>query len=160
MMNLQEQLNRIQEMMGIDSDNEKRHIDWGSAKIVKRNPDSTIIYLSPEKVLGRVGKDMGSGFDIRNQGVRIGDRLEKAKEWLKNREISTYQATMLYVEPWYYGDDNQIHYYDEPKIGISDGRHRLLAAYQLGIEEFPFEIFNRDEEQQIKDVEYLESNLK
>jgi hypothetical protein len=159
-MNLQEQLNRIQEMMGMDSNNEKRYIDWSSAKIIKRNPDSTIIYLSPEKVLERVGKDMGSGFDIRNQGVRIGDRLEKAKEWLKNRDISTYQATMLYVEPWYYGDDNKIHYYDEPKIGVEDGRHRLLAAYQIGLKEFPFEIFNRDEQQQINDVEYLESNLK
>ena len=136
------------------------NIDWSTKQIVKRYSDSTIIFLSPEKVLERVGKDMGSGFDIRNQGVRIGDRLEKAMEYLKNPNVEAYQPTMLYVESFEYDKNSQKQYYDVPKIGISDGRHRLLAAYNLGLKSFPFEVFNRDEEQQIKDLKYLESTLK
>lgn len=136
------------------------NIDWSSKQIVKRNRDSSIVYLSPQKVLDRVGRDMGAGFDIRNQGVRIGDRLEKAIEYLKNKEVEAYQPTMLYVETWYYDNNNQKRYYDEPKVGVSDGRHRLLAAANLGLTDFPFEVFNTDEEQQMKDVKYLEQTLK
>ena len=134
----------------------KFNIDWGSKTIVKRSNNSEVIYLSPQKVLERVGKDMGSGFDIRNQGVRIGNRLEKAMEYLKNTNVEAYQPTALYVENWGYDDSGQKVKYKEPKIGISDGRHRLLAAFNLGLEEFPFEIQNPNEE----DINYLESNLK
>ena len=134
----------------------KFNIDWGSKTIVKRSNNSEVIYLSPQKVLERVGKDMGSGFDIRNQGVRIGNRLEKAMEYLKNTNVEAYQPTALYVENWGYDDSGQKVKYKEPKIGISDGRHRLLAAFNIGLEEFPFEIQNPNEE----DINYLESNLK
>ncbi len=134
----------------------KFNIDWDSITIVKRSNNSEVIYLSPQKVLERVGKDMGSGFDIRNQGVRIGNRLEKAMEYLKNTSVEAYQPTALYIENWGYDDSGQKVKYKEPKIGISDGRHRLLAAFNLGLEEFPFEIQNPNEE----DINYLESNLK
>ena len=67
----------------------KFNIDWGSKTIVKRSNNSEVIYLSPQKVLERVGKDMGSEFDIRNQGVRIGNRLEKAMEYLKRKRSKT-----------------------------------------------------------------------
>jgi len=134
----------------------KFNIDWDSKTIVKRSNNSEVIYLSPQKVLERVGKDMGSGFDIRNQGVRIGNRLEKAMEYLKNTSVEAYQPTALYIENWGYDDSGQKVKYKEPKIGISDGRHRLLAAFNIGLEEFPFEIQNPNEE----DINYLESNLK
>jgi len=138
----------------------KFDIDWGSKRIMKRSPNSEVIYLSPQKVLERVGKDMGSGFDIRNQGVRIGNRLEKAMEYLKNTDVEAYQPTALYIENWGFDDNGQKVEYKEPKVGISDGRHRLLAAFNLGLEEFPFEIQSPTEEEQTENISYLESNLK
>ncbi len=138
-------------------------IDWGSKRVRKRTGHSDILFLSPEKILNRVGKDMPE-FDIRQQGVKIGDRLEKAKEYLRNvmenPEFDTVEGTNVYLEWWKWGDNNEKVYFDEPKIGIADGRHRLLAAYEMGLESFPIEIFSMSEEDQERDKQYLENNFK
>ena len=138
-------------------------IDWSSKRVRKRTGHSDILFLSPEKILNRVGKDMPE-FDIRKQGVKIGDRLDKAKEYLRNvmenPEFDTVEGTNVYLEWWKWGDNNEKVYYDEPKIGIADGRHRLLAAYEMGLESFPIEIFSMSEVDQERDKEYLENNFK
>lgn len=144
---LKETLTRPKTNKETKSSNE---IDWQSKRIIKRYPSSTIIYLSPEKVLERVGEDMGAGFDIRQAGVRIGNRLEKAMEYLSNPNAEAFQPTALYVE----------YYTGEPKVGISDGRHRVLAAYNLGLKEFPFEVYSPNENEQNKNAKYLLSILK
>jgi hypothetical protein len=143
--------------------NESLDIDWGSKKVRKRAGHSEILYLSPKKILERVGEDMPD-FDIRKQDVRIGDRLGKAKEFLRNvienPEYNTVEATNVYLEWWTWGMNGERIEFDEPKMGISDGRHRLLAAYELGIDSFPIEIFSMSEEEQEKNKEYLEQNFK
>jgi hypothetical protein len=139
--------------------NESLDIDWGSKKIRKRVGHSDILFLSPKKILEKVGMDMPD-FDIRNQDVRIGDRLERAKEFLMNTDRNEYEATNVYLEWWTWGRDGERIEFDEPKMGISDGRHRLLAAYELGIDSFPIEIFSMSEEEQEKNKEYLEQNFK
>jgi len=137
-------------------------IDWSSKRVRKRAGHSDILFLSPAKILERVGKDMPE-FDIRKQGVKIGDRLEKAKEYLRNvmdnPEFDTVEGTNVYMEWWKWGDNGEKIYFDEPKIGIADGRHRLLAAYELGLESFPIEIFSMSEEEQERDKEYLLQNF-
>ena len=127
-------------------------IDWNTKKFRKRNQNNEVIFLSPEKVLERVGEDMGSAFDIRNTSVRIGNRLEKAMEYLKNREVQNYEPTALYVEYTGWDSNGQKIELERPKVGISDGRHRLLAAFNLGLNKFPFEVYPEDKE-------YLESNF-
>ena len=102
--------------------------------------------MSPEKVLERVGEDMGSAFDIRNTSVRIGNRLEKAMEYLKNREVQNYEPTALYVEYTGWDSNGQKVELETPKVGISDGRHRLLAAFNLGLKKFPFEVYPEDKD--------------
>ena len=137
-------------------------IDWSSKRVRKRVGHSDILFLSPAKILERVGKDMPE-FDIRKQGVKIGDRLEKAKAYLKNvmdnHEFDTVEGTNVYLEWWKWNDNGEKVYFDEPKIGIADGRHRLLAAYELGLESFPVEIFSMSEEEQERDKEYLLQNF-
>jgi hypothetical protein len=133
-------------------------IDWNTKKIRKRAPHSDILFLSPSKILERVGQDMPD-FDIRRQGVRIGDRLEKAKEYLMNVEANTFEATNVYVEWWKWGDNREKINFDKPKIGIADGRHRLLAAFELGLDSFPIEVYSHDEIEQKKSVQYLKDNF-
>jgi hypothetical protein len=133
-------------------------IDWNTKKIRKRASHSDILLLSPGKILERVGQDMPD-FDIRRQGVRIGDRLEKAKEYLMNVEANTFEATNVYVEWWKWGDNREKINFDKPKIGIADGRHRLLAAFELGFDSFPIEVYSNDEIEQKKSVQYLKDNF-
>jgi hypothetical protein len=144
--------------------NESLDIDWGSKKVRKRVGHSDILYLSPAKILERVGEDMPD-FDIRKQGVRIGDRLGKAKEFLRNvienPEYDTVEATNIYLEWWTWGDaPGEKIFFKKPKMGISDGRHRLLAAYELGLNSFPIELFSMSEIEQEKNKEYLETHFK
>jgi hypothetical protein len=137
-------------------------IDWKSKRVRKRAGHSDILYLSPEKLLDRVGNDMPE-FDIRKPGVRIGERLQNAKDYLinvmENPEFDTVEGTNVYLEWWKWDDNGEKIYFDEPKIGIGDGRHRLLAAYELGLESFPIEIFSMSEEEQNRDKEYLLQNF-
>jgi hypothetical protein len=85
-------------------------IDWSSKRVRKRTGHSDILFLSPAKILERVGKDMPE-FDIRKQGVKIGDRLEKAKEYLKNvmnnPEFDTVEGTNVYLEWWKYDNNGE-----------------------------------------------------
>jgi uncharacterized protein (DUF736 family) len=137
-------------------------IDWSSKRVRKRAGHSDILFLSPAKILERVGKDMPE-FDIRKQGVKIGDRLEKAKEYLRNvmdnPEFDTVEGTNVYLEWWKYDNNGERVEFDEPKVGIADGRHRLMAAYELGLGSFPIEIYSNDEEEQERSKQYLLKNF-
>jgi hypothetical protein len=174
-MNLQEQINRIQEMMGLIS--ERLDIDWESMptkQFRKRNPNTEIVFLSPEKIFNKLSTD-NPDLDIRNNPqLRISDRLNKSKEYLMNYVKDPYiepeQKDYFLVDgEWKYLPDpkferrkmmfeptavylDRYNENDEPKIGISDGRHRLLAALELGMDKFPIEVYPEDKE-------YFESNF-
>ena len=147
-MNLQEQISRMKSIMGVIK--EGFDIDWQSKKIKPRNRHTTVLFLSPEKIWDRISTD-SPDIDIRNNpSLRISDRLERAKEFLSthgadsNNEFEEeeikFEPTIVYTDP-YNNNEN-----GEPKIGIEDGRHRLLAALELGLKEFPVEVYPRDEE--------------
>ena len=169
-MNLHEQLNRIKSMMGVI--NEQLNIDWSTKEIKPRMKNTTVLFLSPEKIYDRMATD-SPDFDIRNNpSLRISDRLEKAKEFLlkygedssigpewedyiwdeekkdwvwgidktKKREQMKFEPTIVYLDPYNKNPDG------EPNVNISDGRHRLLAALELGLKEFPIEVYPQDEE--------------
>jgi hypothetical protein len=173
-MNLQEQINRIQEMMGVISeDSERVDIDWESMptkQFIKRNSENEVIFLSPEKIYDRLATD-NPDLDIRNNPqLRISDRLEKAKDYLRTymkdpyiepeykdlfmvdgkweymvdpnyeRQKMSFEPTKVYLDRYRLNDDG------EPKVGISDGRHRLLAALELGMDKFPIEVYPEDKE--------------
>ena len=177
-MNIQEQTNRIKQMMGII--NESIEIDWESMpskQLRKRNPNNEIIFLSPQKIYDRLATD-NPDLDIRNNpSLRIGDRLEKSKKYLENyitdpydepeqkdyffvdgdwkwlpdpryeRTKTTFQPTEVYLDRYNLNREGQ------PSVGISDGRHRLLAALELGMNKFPIEV-------SVEDKQYLESKLR
>jgi hypothetical protein len=179
-MKLQEQINRIQEMMGITNENlEKIDIDWESMptkQFRKRNQNTEIIFLSPKKIYERLAID-NPDLDIKNNPqLRISDRLNKSKEYLINYTKDPYiepeQKDYFLVDgEWKYLPDPKFErrkmmfeptaiYLDrysssengDPKIGISDGRHRLLAALELGMDKFPIEVYPEDKQ-------YLELNF-
>ncbi|MGA1049076.1 MAG: hypothetical protein ACO3UU_13795, partial [Minisyncoccia bacterium] len=106
---------------------------------------STTIYpygsvtLTPDKVKTTDSPD----FDIKNNpNLRISNRLEKAKEYLLNHDEQEmkFVPTQVYLDPYRKNLDG------EPCVCIEDGRHRLLAALELGLKEFPIEVYPRDEE--------------
>jgi len=177
-MNLQEQIQRIQEMMGII--NESNEIDWESMpskQFRKRNSDTEIIFLSPQKIYDRLSTD-NPDLDIRNNPeLRISDRLDKSKKYLETYMIDPYiepeqkdyflvdgewkylpdpkfeRRKMMFEPTAIYLDRYKLNQDGEPSVAISDGRHRLLAALEMGMDKFPIEVYPEDKE-------YLESNLK
>jgi hypothetical protein len=179
-MNLQEQIIRIHQMMGVITENlEKIYIDWESMPIKqfrKRNPNTEIIFLSPEKIYDRLSTD-NPDLDIKNNPqLRISDRLNKSKEYLINYTKDPYiepeqkdyflvdgewkylpdpkfeRRKMMFEPTSVYLDRYSFNSFGEPKVAISDGRHRLLAALELGMDKFPIEVYPEDKE-------YLESNF-
>jgi len=177
-MKLHENINRIKEMMGII--NESTQIDWESMpskQFRKRNSDTEIIFLSPEKIYDRLSID-NPDLDIRNNPeLRISDRLDKSKKYLETYTIDPYiepeqkdyflvdgewkylpdpkfeRRKMMFEPTAIYLDRYKLNRDGEPSVAISDGRHRLLAALEMGMDKFPIEVYPEDKE-------YLESNLK
>jgi len=104
-------------------------------KYKMRYKNSKIIFVSPTKLLDRLEMDSPS-YAIRSGKNQIGDRVKRAKEYiLKNWDNPEAKK-------------RQRHYIFEPSIvgiyngclSFSDGRHRVLAAEELGIPEVAIEI--------------------
>jgi hypothetical protein len=158
--------------------NEQFNIDWSTKEIKPRMGSTTVLFLSPKKIYDRMATD-SPDFDIRsNPSLRISDRLERAKEFLlkygedsnigpewedyiwdaekkdwvwgvdksKKREQMKFEPTAVYL------DTHNTNSNGEPSVNISDGRHRLLAALELGLRTFPIEIHSQD-------VEYFKNNF-
>jgi hypothetical protein len=150
-MKLQEEITRILEVMGL---NENLDIDWSSKIIKPRSKFNVVVLASPNKIFDRLAKD-NPHLNIRDdESLRIGDRLEKAKRYLINWGTDTQYVKMYgpaeFVPTQVYFDTNDDG--SNPRLGIEDGRHRLLAALKLGLDEFPIEVSQ-------KDTEYLEDIL-
>jgi hypothetical protein len=100
-----------------------------------------IIYVSTDKLLERFSKD-DPNYDIQNEKNKIGGRLEKAKEFLQK-----YVTDSRYIDPRTGERTNTnvsfetsvVGIYDG-RLGFTDGRHRVLAAKELGYKEVAIEI--------------------
>lgn len=137
-MKLQEEITRILEVMGL---NENLDIDWSSKIIKPRSKFNVVVLASPEKIFDRLAQD-NPDLDIRNNpSLRIGDRLEKAKkyliDWGNNPENDEMYGPAEFVPTSVYFDSDDD---GNPLLGVEDGRHRLLAALELGLDEFPIEV--------------------
>jgi hypothetical protein len=137
-MKLQEEITRILEVMGL---NENLDIDWSSKIIKPRSKFNVVVLASPKKIFDRLAKD-NPHLNIRDDAsLRIGDRLEKAKRYLTNWGTDTEYVKMygpaefVPTQVYFDMDDN-----GKVLMGIEDGRHRLLAALELGLDEFPIEV--------------------
>jgi len=118
----------------------------GSLKDVKltmRRPDKNeIIFVSADALLKQHAKDQPS-YDIQNIDNRIKGRVEKAKKFLQdylkdqraiNPKTGERMKTKISFEP------SLVDVLDNGKISFEDGRHRVLAAKELGISEVPIEV--------------------
>jgi len=137
-MKLQEEITRILEVMGL---NENFDIDWSSKIIKPRSKFNVVVLASPKKIFDRLAKD-NPHLNIRDdESLRIGDRLEKAKRYLINWGTDTEYVKMYgpaeFVPTQVYFDMDDD---GNPRLAIEDGRHRLLAALELGLDEFPIEV--------------------
>jgi len=94
-----------------------------------------IIFVSPTKILDRLEQD-SPNFSIRGGKNQIGNRVQRAKEYIiknwNNPEAKKLQRYPIF-EPSVIGIYNGV-------ISFSDGRHRILAAEELGIPEVAVEI--------------------
>jgi len=110
-------------------------IDLRKVKYKKRYKKDKIIFVSPTKILDRLQNDSPS-FDIRNPKNIIGDRVERAKEWI----LKNYNNPSVVFEPSVVGIYHRDRKDKVGHISFSDGRHRILAAEELGIPEVAIEI--------------------
>jgi hypothetical protein len=108
-----------------------------------RRPDKNeIIFVSADALLKQHAKDQPS-YDIQNIENRIKGRVEKAKKFLQdylkdqraiNPKTGERMKTKVSFEP------SLVDVLDNGRISFEDGRHRVLAAKELGISEVPIEV--------------------
>lgn len=111
-------------------------------KYTPRYDNNKIIFLDPDKLLTQHTID-DPDFAIINKKNQIGNRVEKAKEFLlKYLHDDSWEhpvskkrspSTKVTFEP------SIAHIYDD-KLSFTDGRHRILAAKELGLKLVPVEV--------------------
>jgi len=109
-------------------------MDLRKVKYKKRYPSEKIIFVSPTKLLDRLEKD-DPEFNVRNPKHQIGNRVERAKEFILrnwNNPKSVFEPSIVAI--------NHFNSTGNLKLSFSDGRHRVLAAEELGIPEVAIEI--------------------
>jgi 8-oxo-dGTP pyrophosphatase MutT (NUDIX family) len=99
--------------------------------------NNVLIYVDGNKILNKLKTDSPE-FDITNKDNQIGNRVEKAKEF-----ISNYKTDKRPIHPTtgeridYLGKHSfepSVASFDmNGKLGFTDGRHRILAAIESGI---------------------------
>jgi hypothetical protein len=119
--------------------------EYGSLRDVNyklRDPENnTLIFVNPAKLLERLSLD-DPDFDVQRKENQIGNRVEKAKtflreylsdqRWLSPRTGERTKSEVTF-EPSIVGIYNN-------KLGFTDGRHRVLAAKELGLTEVGIEV--------------------
>jgi len=108
-------------------------MDLRKVKYIKRYPGEKIIFVSPTKLLDRLEKD-DPEFNVRNPKHQIGNRVERAKEFILknwNNPKSIFEPSLVSINKFSSG---------ELKLSFGDGRHRVLAAEELGLPEVGIEI--------------------
>lgn len=108
-----------------------------------RRPDKNeVIFVPIDALLQKHAKDQPS-YDIQKPENRIKGRVEKAKEFIKNYikdqraidpKTGERMKTKVSFEPSVLDID------ENGKISFEDGRHRVLAAKELGLTEVPIEV--------------------
>jgi hypothetical protein len=107
-----------------------------------RNPKkNTIVFVDADAVLERHSKDQPA-YDITKPENQIKGRLQKAKEFLLNyikdqRSINpkTGERTKFNVK-----FEPSVASIENGKLGFEDGRHRILAAKELGLKTVAIEV--------------------
>jgi hypothetical protein len=95
-----------------------------------------IIFVDPEKLLDRLTHDEPD-YDIRIPKNQIGSRLQRAKEFIQkywNDPKEIFEPSLVEIGIPF-----------NNKISFGDGRHRVLAAFELGIPEIGIEIPRKQE---------------
>lgn len=112
-------------------------------ELTMRRPDKNeIVFVSPDVLLEQHAKDQPS-YDIQKPENRIKGRVEKAKEFIKNyikdqRSINPRTGERMNTKVSF--EPSVITIGDDGRIGFEDGRHRVLAAKELGLKEVPIEV--------------------
>jgi len=109
-------------------------MDLKRVKYKKRYPSEKIIFVSPTKLLDRLEKD-DPEFNVRNPKYQLGNRVGRAKEFiLKNWDNpkAVFEPSIVSIN--YFNSTGEL------RLSFGDGRHRVLAAEELGISEVAIEI--------------------
>lgn len=124
--------------------------------------DNVLVFVDPSKVLDRLSKD-DPEFDVQNPKNQIGSRVQKAKDyilnyakdnrWINPKNGSRSDYSKATFEPSIVAINNG-------KIGFEDGRHRILAAKELGISSIGIEVPKAQAEQFKKEFNTQTKNNK
>lgn len=110
-----------------------------------RHPNSnTLIFVDVDKILKRHAED-DPEFEITNKKNQIGNRVAKAKNY-----INDYINDDRWINPKT-GERSEKHYdkmtfepsvasFYNGRLGFEDGRHRIMAAKELGLKKISLEI--------------------
>jgi len=114
-----------------------------------------VVFVDPSKVLDRLAKD-DPDYDVQNKKNQIGNRVQKAKDfilnyakdrrWINPKTGVRSESTNAIFEP-------SIAQINNGKISFEDGRHRILAAKELGITKVAIEVPKEQANQFKKDFE-------
>jgi hypothetical protein len=121
---------------------EEADVFSGVELTMRRPKENEIIFVSVDELLDKHAKDQPQ-YDIQKKENRIGNRVEKAKKFIQD-----YIKDQRFINPKTGGrENNKVSF--EPsvvdadetgKISFEDGRHRVLAAKELGIKKVPIEV--------------------
>jgi len=138
-------------------------VDLTTVEYKQRYPKThEVVFVDPSKVLDRLTKD-DPDYDVQNKKNQIGSRVQKAKDfilnyakdkrWINPKTGVRSETTKAEFEP-------SIAQINNGKISFEDGRHRILAAKELGIGKVAIEVPKGQANQFKKDFEAAEQSLK
>lgn len=118
-------------------------VDLTMVEYAQRYPKThEVVFVDPSKVLERLAKD-DPNYDVQNKKNQIGNRVQKAKDfilnyakdrrWINHKTGVRSESTNAIFEP-------SIAQINNGKISFEDGRHRILAAKELGITKVAIEV--------------------
>jgi hypothetical protein len=112
-------------------------------ELTMRRPEKNeVIFVPIDALLEKQAADQPS-YDIQKEGNRIKGRVEKAKQFLKNylkdqRAINPKTGKRTNAKVSF--EPSVVDIDADGKISFEDGRHRVLAAKELGLTEVPIEV--------------------
>lgn len=106
-----------------------QNIDLTDKEYTPKRKGNIVVFVDPKKILDQADID-DPDYSIRRKENRIGNRVETAKEYLDKhgREVGSDMFSPSIVS------------INKGKISFEDGRHRILAAEELGINAVPIEV--------------------
>ena len=136
--------------------------NWFSnkSKYDLRRSNDILLFVDIDKLLEIHSKDQPN-YDVLKKENQIGNRIEKAKQFIENyihddRFISPKTGertnTKVRFEP-------SIVYINDNKLSFEDGRHRVLAAKEMGLKKVAIEI-RKDQLDLFKELENKKRSMK